>query len=249
MNIFDVHEYNRLLVKKEDLGFDHVKQYQMKVPDEALKVVTRESAYMLQDALTEYGYVVKAYQGARNEEHRDKMINKFKDGLILILGYVLAEGFDKEIIPPQNKSRWLHMYRQIKNINPTTFKAQQKYKVKRTKDKRQTTKEKGKRTKDKVQRTKDRYRSRCTKYKVKVPDEALKVVVIYDKILELGNKKDVAGPNCFTCGKLGHLARNCTNHVSKYDYYKNKMNLAKMQDDGHALLTEDEAWLPSVLMR
>ncbi|KAJ9548100.1 hypothetical protein OSB04_020643 [Centaurea solstitialis] len=29
----------------------------------------------------------------------------------------------------------------------------------------------------------------------------------------------------------------------EYDYYKNKMNLAKRQDEGHALLAEDEAWL------
>src|SRR5581483_1855209 len=41
----------------------------------------------------------------------------------------------------------------------------------------------------------------------------------------------------------GHFAKNCINYVSKYDYYKNKMNLAKRQDDGHALLAEDEAWL------
>ena len=31
--------------------------------------------------------------------------------------------------------------------------------------------------------------------------------------------------------------------ISKYDYYKNKMKLAKQQDDGKALMAEDEAWL------
>lgn len=111
-------DYNQLFVKKEELSLDAVKQYKVMVPDELAKVTiirdkimelgqkvgqtiifvrTRNSAIYLHKALVDLGYEVTTIQGALNNEHRDKIVEEFKQGLtkVLISTDVLARGFDQ----------------------------------------------------------------------------------------------------------------------------------------------------------
>ncbi|KAJ9539890.1 hypothetical protein OSB04_026396 [Centaurea solstitialis] len=102
--------------QKADLGLDRVRQYKLEVPDEASKIEVvkdkilelglhvrqtlvfvrnQDSARKLHHALTEYGYEVGAYIGARNEKQRDLIIKDFEDGAlqVMICRDALAEGF------------------------------------------------------------------------------------------------------------------------------------------------------------
>lgn len=114
-----VKDYNQLFVKKEDLSLKAVKQYNVRCPDENIKLLvikdrilelgekvgqtiifvrTRNSAGMLHKALVDLGYAVTTIQGAVTPEDRDKIIREFKDGLtqVLISTDLLARGFDQQ---------------------------------------------------------------------------------------------------------------------------------------------------------
>ncbi|KAM0065646.1 putative RNA helicase [Helianthus debilis subsp. tardiflorus] len=118
VNYFSFQGYNQLLVKKEELPLDSVKQYKVVLPDEASKidvirdkimdfgdkvrrviifVETKKSASMLHEALVEYGYAVTTIHGATTRACRDNIVKEFKDGLthVLISTDLLARGFDQ----------------------------------------------------------------------------------------------------------------------------------------------------------
>ncbi|MED6204911.1 DEAD-box ATP-dependent RNA helicase 38 [Stylosanthes scabra] len=111
-------DHNKLLVKKQDLSLDAVKQYKVRCPDERSKIKvydfifglgenvgqtiifvrTRQSAITLHKSLVGEGYEVSSIQGALDHEQRDKIVREFRDGLtqVLISTDVLARGFDQQ---------------------------------------------------------------------------------------------------------------------------------------------------------
>ncbi|KAL2454280.1 DEAD-box ATP-dependent RNA helicase 38 [Abeliophyllum distichum] len=113
-----VGDYERIVVKKEELSLDAVKQYRVQCPDEHSKIEAikgkifeigdkvgqsiifvrkRDSASNLHKALVKLGYEVTTIHGALKQEDRDTIIKEFKQGLtqVLISTDVLARGFDQ----------------------------------------------------------------------------------------------------------------------------------------------------------
>jgi ATP-dependent RNA helicase DDX19/DBP5 len=109
---------NQIFVKKEDLTLEKVKQYKVRVPDEAAKIEvirdkilefgqkvgqviifvrTRISTKNVHNALTKEDYVCSSIQGSLDQSEREKVIQEFKDGYtkVLISTDVLARGFDQ----------------------------------------------------------------------------------------------------------------------------------------------------------
>ncbi|KAL4290644.1 hypothetical protein GQ457_14G025980 [Hibiscus cannabinus] len=114
-------DHNQLFVKKEEQSSDSMKQYKVKAPDELSKFIvmkdrilelgerlgqtiifvrTRDSATMLHDLLVDIGYNVATIQSALKQEHRDKIVKEFNDGLtqVLISTDLLPRGFDRQQI-------------------------------------------------------------------------------------------------------------------------------------------------------
>ncbi|OMP06535.1 hypothetical protein CCACVL1_01519 [Corchorus capsularis] len=113
--------HNQLLVKKEDLSLESVKQYKVKVPDELSKIMvikekilefgeglgqtiifvrTKNSASMLHKSLAHLGYDCTTIHGNLGNDDRDKIVKEFKDGLtqVLISTDLLSRGFDQQQI-------------------------------------------------------------------------------------------------------------------------------------------------------
>nr|GEZ33636.1 hypothetical protein [Tanacetum cinerariifolium] len=57
-------------------------------------------------------------------------------------------------------------------------------------------------------------------------------------------KRDMSKVKCYNYKKEGHFAKDCKKgEVKDYDYYKNKMLLAKKDKDEQVLLAEDHTWM------
>ncbi|MFS8013240.1 putative RNA helicase [Helianthus anomalus] len=109
-----VQGFRQLLVNKEELSLDSVKQYKVNLPDELSKIMvikdkimklgwqtvifggTSKSARRLHEALVKHGYAVTTVEGPLTQDDKDKIIEEFKDGLtqVLISTHLLAQGFD-----------------------------------------------------------------------------------------------------------------------------------------------------------
>ncbi|KAJ0661737.1 putative RNA helicase [Helianthus annuus] len=110
-----VQGFRQLLVNKEELSLDSVKQYKVNLPDELSKIMvikdkimklgwqtvifggTSKSARRLHEALVKHGYAVTTVEGPLTQDDKDKIIKEFKDGLtqVLISTHLLAPGFDQ----------------------------------------------------------------------------------------------------------------------------------------------------------
>ncbi|GJT05948.1 DEAD-box ATP-dependent RNA helicase 38 [Tanacetum coccineum] len=109
-------ECTRLIVNKDGVDLDRVKQYKVNVPDEVSKITffidkilelgnfcqtiifvrTKESARMLHKALLDATHNATNFHGARTQEDKDSILKEYKDGLTqhLITTDVHARGFD-----------------------------------------------------------------------------------------------------------------------------------------------------------
>ncbi|KAI3685601.1 hypothetical protein L6452_34851 [Arctium lappa] len=71
------------------------------------------------------------------------------------------------------------------------------------------------------------------------PEEKKKYVNDYGS-----EKKSEELIKCYNCRKVSHYAKDCRKPtVRNYDYYKQKMLLAKQKEAGKVLMAEDEFWL------
>ena len=109
---------NQIFVRREELTLEKVKQYKVRVPDEAAKIEvirdkifefgqkvgqviifvrTKASTKNVHNALTREDYVCSSIQGSLEQSEREKVIQEFKDGYtkVLISTDVLARGFDQ----------------------------------------------------------------------------------------------------------------------------------------------------------
>ncbi|XP_019175934.1 PREDICTED: DEAD-box ATP-dependent RNA helicase 38-like [Ipomoea nil] len=86
-----VKDYNHLVVKKEELSLESVKQNKGQCPDELSEVM------VIKDKILELARKVSTIQGALKQEDRDKIINELKEDLtqVLISTDLLARGCDQ----------------------------------------------------------------------------------------------------------------------------------------------------------